>query len=168
MELRPRLEMINMLDLELEAFLLIFSVFYLLDFKNFDEGQTNIWNPVSLLDASEASSPHFIFFMNNEWNKISKLFVFFSGTFFQPFINGINTFFNPSQFRNPLLSFRDNQQQQRQPQQQQFNTNFQSQPQPSQSSQQFGATQQTFNFQDFRNNPTFQQDFSLTRFPQVS
>merc|ERR1719192_1318520 len=93
-----------------------------------------------------------------------------NGTFFQPFINGINTFFNPSQFRNPLLNFRDNQQQQqqqRQPQQQpQFNTNFQSQPQPSQASQQFGATQQTFNFQDFRNNPTFQQDFSLTRFPQ--
>lgn len=99
-----------------------------------------------------------------------------NGTFFQPFINGINTFFNPSQFRNPLLNFRDNQQQQqRQPQQQQpqqqqqqFNTNFQSQPQPSQTSQQFGASQQTFNFQDFRNNPTFQQDFSLTRFPQVS
>ena len=99
-----------------------------------------------------------------------------SGTFFQPFINGINTFFNPSQFRNPLLNFRDNQQQQQQqqrqpqppPQQPQFNTNFQSQPQPSQPSQQFGASQQTFNFQDFRNNPTFQQDFSLTRFPQVS
>ena len=66
-----------MLDLELEAFLLKFSIFYLLEFKNFDEGQTNIWNPVSLLDASEASSPHLIFFMNNEWNKISKLFVFF-------------------------------------------------------------------------------------------
>merc|ERR1719192_248678 len=75
-----------------------------------------------------------------------------NGTFFQPFINGINTFFNPSQFRNPLLNFRDNQQQQQQqrqpqPQQpQQFNTNFQSQPQPqpqpqpSQSSQQFGAS----------------------------
>ena len=98
-----------------------------------------------------------------------------TGTFFQPFINGINTFFNPSQFRNPLLNFRDNQQQQQQqrqpqppPQQQQFNTNFQSQPQPNQPSQQFGASQQTFNFQDFRNNPTFQQDFSLTRFPQVS
>merc|ERR1712045_788601 len=73
-----------------------------------------------------------------------------NGTFFQPFINGINTFFNPSQFRNPLGQFRE-QQQRGQPQQQQ---------------QQFGSSQQTFNFQDFRNNPTFQQDFQLTRFPQ--
>ena len=94
----------------------------------------------------------------------------FSGTFFQPFINGINTFFNPSQFRNPLTQFRDQQQQQQQPQQQQF-TSFpsqqQQQQQPAQQSQQFGSSQQTFNFQDFRNNPTFQQDFQLTRFPQV-
>lgn len=102
---------------------------------------------------------------------------YFSGTFFQPFINGINTFFNPSQFRNPLVQFRDQQQQQQQQrgqqQQQQF-TSFpsqqqqQQQQQPAQQSQQFGSSQQTFNFQDFRNNPTFQQDFQLTRFPQVN
>jgi hypothetical protein len=42
-----------------------------------------------------------------------------NGTFFQPFINGINTFFNPSQFRNPLLNFNNNQQQQQQQQRQQ-------------------------------------------------
>merc|ERR1719195_1069648 len=92
-----------------------------------------------------------------------------NGTFFQPFINGINTFFNPSQFRNPLDQFR-NQQQSQQPQpqrgqQQQF-TSFPAQPQQQQQTQQFGSSQQTFNFQDFRNNPTFQQDFQLTRFPQ--
>ena len=93
----------------------------------------------------------------------------FSGTFFQPFINGINTFFNPSQFRNPLTQFRDQQQQQQQPQQQftSFPSQQQQQQQPAQQSQQFGSSQQTFNFQDFRNNPTFQQDFQLTRFPQV-
>ena len=96
---------------------------------------------------------------------------YLSGTFFQPFINGINTFFNPSQFRNPLDQFR-NQQQSQQPQpqrgqQQQF-TSFPAQPQQQQQTQQFGSSQQTFNFQDFRNNPTFQQDFQLTRFPQVS
>jgi hypothetical protein len=26
----------------------------------------------------------------------------FPGTFFQPLLNGINTFFNPTQFRNPF------------------------------------------------------------------
>jgi hypothetical protein len=35
-------------------------------------------------------------------------------------------------------------------------------------SQQAAASTTNFNFQDFRNNPTFAQDFRLTRFPQVS
>jgi len=105
-----------------------------------------------------------------------------NGTFFQPFINGINTFFNPSQFRNPLNQFRNPpRQQQQQSQQQQSQQQFSSQQfppqtqqrQPSQqqpqfNQQQFGASQQQFNFQDFRNNPTFQQDFQITRFPQGS
>ena len=90
------------------------------------------------------------------------------GTFFQPFINGINTFFNPSQFRNPLNQFRNPPRQQSQ---QQFSTqqfppqSQQRQPQQQQQQQQPQFTQQ-FNFQDFRNNPTFQQDFQITRFPE--
>ena len=101
--------------------------------------------------------------------------IFFSGTFFQPFINGINTFFNPSQFRNPLNQFRNPPRQQQSQQQfstQQFPPQTQArQPQQQQSQfnqQQFGSSsQQQFNFQDFRNNPTFQQDFQITRFPEV-
>jgi len=69
-----------------------------------------------------------------------------NGTFFQPFINGINTFFNPSQFRNPLGTFRPTQPPRQQQQQQSFQQRpqqpFQQQPQPQ---------QQPFNFQqDFR------------------
>jgi len=99
-----------------------------------------------------------------------------NGTFFQPFINGINTFFNPSQFRNPLNQFRNPPRQQQS--QQQFSTQqFPPQTQPRQpqqqqsqfNQQQFGSSsQQQFNFQDFRNNPTFQQDFQITRFPEGS
>jgi len=99
-----------------------------------------------------------------------------NGTFFQPFINGINTFFNPSQFRNPLNQFRNPPRQQQSQQQfstQQFPPQTQArQPQQQQSQfnqQQFGSSsQQQFNFQDFRNNPTFQQDFQITRFPEGS
>merc|ERR1712165_566230 len=62
-----------------------------------------------------------------------------NGTFFQPFINGINTFFNPSQFRNPLTQFRDQQQQQQRiPQQQQQQQQFSTFPQQQQQPQQFG------------------------------
>merc|ERR1719295_1911663 len=66
-----------------------------------------------------------------------------NGTFFQPFINGINTFFNPSQFRNPLGTFRPTQPPRQQQQQQQ--QSFQQRP------QQPFQPQQPFNFQqDFR------------------
>jgi len=100
-----------------------------------------------------------------------------NGTFFQPFINGINTFFNPSQFRNPLNQFRNPTRNQQQSQQQFSTQQFPPQTQPRQpqqqqsqfNQQQFGSSQQQqFNFQDFRNNPTFQQDFQITRFPEGS
>merc|ERR1719382_853777 len=68
-----------------------------------------------------------------------------NGTFFQPFINGINTFFNPSQFRNPLGTFRPTQP----PRQQQ--QSFQQRPQQPFQPQQQQPQQQPFNFQqDFR------------------
>merc|ERR1712045_496784 len=71
-----------------------------------------------------------------------------NGTFFQPFINGINTFFNPSQFRNPLGQFREQQQRGQPQQQQQQFSSFPSQPQQQlpqqQQQQQFGSSQQTF------------------------
>merc|ERR1719458_1966156 len=68
-----------------------------------------------------------------------------NGTFFQPFINGINTFFNPSQFRNPLGTFRPTQP----PRQQQ--QSFQQRPQQPFQPQQQPPQQQPFNFQqDFR------------------
>jgi len=100
-----------------------------------------------------------------------------NGTFFQPFINGINTFFNPSQFRNPLNQFRNPPRQQQQQTQQQFSTQQfppqtqprqQPQPQSQFNQQQFGSSQQQTNFQQFQNNPTFQQDFQINRFPQGS
>merc|ERR1719454_1566288 len=68
-----------------------------------------------------------------------------NGTFFQPFINGINTFFNPSQFRNPLGTFRPTQ-----PPRQQQQQSFQQRPQQPFQPQQ-PQPQQPFNFQqDFR------------------
>jgi hypothetical protein len=81
-----------------------------------------------------------------------------NGTFFQPFLNGINTFFNPSQFRNGLNTFGNTRSPARQQPQQQFTS--QQFPQQQQNQQQFNQ------FQTFQNNPTFQQDFRLTRFPQ--
>lgn len=81
-----------------------------------------------------------------------------NGTFFQPLINGINTFFNPSQFRNGLNQFSVNRNPNRLQPQQFSNQQFPVQQQP--------AQQQFTPFQNLQNNPTFQQDFRLTRFPQ--
>merc|ERR1719370_1312022 len=90
-----------------------------------------------------------------------------NGTFFQPFINGINTFFNPSQFRNPLGTFRPTQPPR---QQQQSSQSFQQRPQQPFQQQ----PQQPFNFQQdfrqqqagFQQQSTFQQRQQQQQFQQ--